>query len=83
MDSRPVRASCCHANERSDLMGNLEKETEEKEFLQQRINYLCDQIEKIESFVFDHDEDIPEEIFELIQPKSWDLMKERDEFILK
>ena len=60
-------------------MGNLEKETEEKEFLQQRINYLCDQIEKIEIFVFDHDEDIPEEIFKLIQPKSWDLMKERDE----
>ena len=79
MDSKPVRPSCCHANVRSELMRNIEKTNEEKEFLQERINYLSDQIEQIEKFVFYDEENIAEEIFSLIQPKSWDLMKERDE----
>ena len=83
MDSQGAKSSCFHLNAINECRTKIVKIEQEKVPIEKSIQTLDDDIDSIEEFVVDYDENIPEIVFEAIRSKQCDLRDERRELYEK
>ena len=79
MDSQEAKDSCFHFNAINECRTKIARIKQEKVPIKKSIQTLEDDIEEIDSFVFDYPGRIPEVVFQSIQSKEEDLRDERRE----